>query len=672
MTNILQGRDYYKPFRYPELFELFVSHEKKHWIPEELKLDDDIRHWDEKLGDPERRLLTELFRFFVAADHDVLHGYGTLINAFQNTPEAAMVLSSIAARECYDDQTEILTPEGFVLFKDLTQGQKVAQYNKDTGEISFVVPSKYHVSDYIGNMHLYESKKTSLCVTPNHRLALINPHTRTFKIDKSENGVWGRNYLYPSTGLGIGSDNILTDLERLLIALQADGTIRATCDSHSNSKATCDFNVKKPEKVNRIITLLSRNGLNCNPRYQDDGSVKFTFTLPSSVDLFNIKNLGFLVIESMSSVKAKSVIEELRNWDCGKNGESSFVYYSTNLEAVNKVQQIATLAGVTSTLGINHEACVKQVLNNPNPSQTKTCYRVGLSFNSPFRCYPNRQEVPYEGKVYCVTVPDGLVVVRRNGRMAVSGNSVHLHGYSLLIDSLGMPEAIYKDFLEYKEMSDKHNYVHKAFSDLEEAWQNYSHGNHKFDYEDYLVALTKVICITGCFIEGLQLFSSFAVLKNFEHSYKAMPGMNDVVDWSIKDESDHIDTCAALFKILCEEFSAELNVEEIKNEISKICVDMVTLEDRFVDLMFNAADNQIKGLSKEEVKQFVRALANGRLQQFGMNPIYFDDNGKSIDNPLTWLDFLIYGKGHTNFFERRATEYGKGIQGELKDDDFNF
>jgi ribonucleoside-diphosphate reductase beta chain len=54
------------------------------------------------------------------------------------------------------------------------------------------------------------------------------------------------------------------------------------------------------------------------------------------------------------------------------------------------------------------------------------------------------------------------------------------------------------------------------------------------------------------------------------------------------------------------------------------------------------------------------------LGQFGIDPVY-----PPTRNPLTWLDFLIYSKGHTNFFERRATEYGKGtMTGTLTDDAF--
>ncbi len=342
MSNILEGREYYKPFKYQELFEIFDKHEKMHWVAEEVKLDDDLRHWNEVLGDNERKLLTELFRFFVGADSNVLDGYNVLIPEFHKTPEAAMMLSSIAARE-----------------------------------------------------------------------------------------------------------------------------------------------------------------------------------------------------------------------------------------------------------------------------------------------------------------------------------GIHLSAYSLLLDTLGMPEDIYKSFLDIKTIKQKHDFVEKELDKLDD-WKDCVRHDPEVFYNDYVQHLCKVLCIVGCFIEGFQLFSSFAILKNFEHTYKCMPGMNDIVDWSIRDEDLHIQACEKLFKTLLSEHSL-IKEDKLFKEIQDICKKMVELEHEFIDLMFDAADNRIKGITKEEVKQFVVALANGRLKQFGI-PEAFEPQ----ENPLKWLDFLIYGKGHTNFFERRATEYGKGtIVGGVTEDAFS-
>jgi ribonucleoside-diphosphate reductase beta chain len=62
----------------------------------------------------------------------------------------------------------------------------------------------------------------------------------------------------------------------------------------------------------------------------------------------------------------------------------------------------------------------------------------------------------------------------------------------------------------------------------------------------------------------------------------------------------------------------------------------------------------VEGLEPQEVKDYIRFIGNRRLSQLGLNPIY--DIGK---NPLPWMDEMLNGIEHMNFFEGRATEYAK-------------
>ena len=62
----------------------------------------------------------------------------------------------------------------------------------------------------------------------------------------------------------------------------------------------------------------------------------------------------------------------------------------------------------------------------------------------------------------------------------------------------------------------------------------------------------------------------------------------------------------------------------------------------------------MEGLTGKEVKDYIRFIANRRLMQLGLEAIY--DINK---NPLTWLDDMLNGVEHMNFFEGRSTEYSK-------------
>jgi len=88
---------------------------------------------------------------------------------------------------------------------------------------------------------------------------------------------------------------------------------------------------------------------------------------------------------------------------------------------------------------------------------------------------------------------------------------------------------------------------------------------------------------------------------------------------------------------------------------------MVTLEDRFIDLAFELGP--VEGLEPHEVKQYIRYIADRRLLQLGLKP-----NFGVKENPLEWVDWVINGVEHTNFFENRSTEYAKGaLQGSWDD-----
>lgn len=223
--------------------------------------------------------------------------------------------------------------------------------------------------------------------------------------------------------------------------------------------------------------------------------------------------------------------------------------------------------------------------------------------------------------------------------------SVHAHAYSLLLDTIGMPEVEYRAFKDYEVMAAKHDYI--ASFDVNNE-------------EDVALALA----VFSGFTEGLQLFSTFAILMNFARgdlpSGSRMRGMNQIVTWSIRDESLHVESMSKLFQTYIQEHP-HLWTKQFQDRIYEICRKMVELEDAFIDLAFEQGG--IDGLTPEEVKQYIRFIADRRLAGLMLEPLY-----SVKKNPLAWLDYMLNGVEHTNFFENRATEYAKGtLQGSWSD-----
>jgi ribonucleoside-diphosphate reductase beta chain len=221
-----------------------------------------------------------------------------------------------------------------------------------------------------------------------------------------------------------------------------------------------------------------------------------------------------------------------------------------------------------------------------------------------------------------------------------SMEAVHQEAYSLLLETLGKEESIYKEFMDIQEMVEKHEYL----SDF----------NMKDPHN-----IAKTIAVYSGFTEGVQLFSSFAILLNYPR-HNLMKGMGQIVTWSIRDETLHVENMSKLFRELVKEHP-EIWTDKLKYEIYCAAERVVELEEKFIDICFEKAS--IPDLEKEDVKVYIRYIAGRRLLGLGMKNIFHVKH-----NPLPWIDMQLNAVEHTNFFENRATEYAKAsTQGNWQD-----
>jgi ribonucleoside-diphosphate reductase beta chain len=220
--------------------------------------------------------------------------------------------------------------------------------------------------------------------------------------------------------------------------------------------------------------------------------------------------------------------------------------------------------------------------------------------------------------------------------------ALHIAAYSHLIETIGLPETMYNEFMEYAEMKEKHDYV------LGISGQNSTKEN-----------TAKHIAVFSAFTEGMQLFSSFIMLLNFPRHGK-MKGMGQIVTWSIVDETQHCESMIKLFRTYIQE-NPEIWNDELKGQLYTIAEKMVELEDKFIDLAFSMGP--MADLDAGDVKRYIRYITDRRLISLGLKGIM-----KVKKNPLPWVEEMINAPTHTNFFENRATDYAKGAQSGSWDD----
>lgn len=219
----------------------------------------------------------------------------------------------------------------------------------------------------------------------------------------------------------------------------------------------------------------------------------------------------------------------------------------------------------------------------------------------------------------------------------VNREFVHQRSYALLNDTLGLPEEEFSAFTAVQEMQDKLDFM-----------ANIDVNSH----QGLAMAVARSVLN-----EGMSLFSAFAMLLNYQR-YGKMRGMCEIVEWSVRDETLHCEGMVKLFRTFCDEHP-RIVTDEFKANIYQMFRDAVALEDKVIELAFELGD--VEGLTVEEVKAYIRYIANRRLTQLGLKPNWT----RNTENPLPWLDWVLNGDSFKNFFEGTVTDYNAaGMEGD--------
>lgn len=221
--------------------------------------------------------------------------------------------------------------------------------------------------------------------------------------------------------------------------------------------------------------------------------------------------------------------------------------------------------------------------------------------------------------------------------------STHMRAYALLNDTLGLAESEYKAFLEFEEMAAKAEFMQDFnMNGVSDA--------------AYAMGLNLARTVMN---EGVSLFSAFIQLLNYQRKEAGskMLGTCEIVEWSIRDETQHVGIVTDLFRRHCEE-NPHIVTDSFKKSIYDMYRTCIDLEDKLIDLSFSLGENA--ALPKADLKRYMRLVADRRLTQLGLKP-----NWKIDKNPLPWVDHIIGGDSQKNFFEGRVTDYNqKGMEGD--------
>lgn len=230
----------------------------------------------------------------------------------------------------------------------------------------------------------------------------------------------------------------------------------------------------------------------------------------------------------------------------------------------------------------------------------------------------------------------------RNMLMTFAAREVtHQRAYALAAETFGFSNSDWQAFAEYKQMVDKldamsEDVVPDGASDKLKA----------------SIKLTQILL--G---EGIGLFGAFATLLNMKRQ-GILNGFNDINEWSLKDESEHV---LNNIKVVTE-------MEKDLSEIEKIALKDATLqfverfeeaEFKYLELVFDMGGSE--NLTLGQMKDYIRYL--GKLRLFQRGYVSLKEVPK---NPLEWMEWLLGANRHSNFFEKKVVDYvHKELDGEI-------
>jgi len=217
--------------------------------------------------------------------------------------------------------------------------------------------------------------------------------------------------------------------------------------------------------------------------------------------------------------------------------------------------------------------------------------------------------------------------------------TIHAEAYSLLNETLGLEN--FAEFLEDEATMAKIENLMTVKDGMKD----------EMDIHE----IAKSLAIFSAFTEGVNLFSSFAVLLSFKMRNK-LKGVGQIVEWSIRDESMHSEAGCWLFKTLINE-NPKLKTPELEAAINEAALLSLTLELDFIDKVYELGD--LEGCPKYDLVNFIKNRVNTKLGDLGYKPIISNIDLTAVER-MKWFDHLSAGKQHTDFFANRVTNYSKG------------
>ncbi len=358
--------------------------------------------------------------------------------------QQTVTISKANVQACYASNTEILTELGWKKYNKV-KNLKIAQFNPKTKTIQFLPHKGLFVYDYRGKMYSFKNKRNDILVTPNHKMLIKKEKKKKYEIIKAE------EINYPRIKV-LNSGNFIINKEK-------NHFILPPIKHKQNRKHPQYTHQKNPKKVPMNLWLeflgyyLTEGGIETNPTIgitqKDKSNIKkikkclsklsedigFTLTEIKKQDYtkFKITNTQLYTflekcghksyekkfpmnLSELSKKQLKILYNAMMLGDGSSDGRN---YSSTSKELIDIFQAIACLIGKSANKHLQYKG--------KDRGNRKDMYRLSLSNKTELsirKGIGHVNQINYKGKVFCFETKTGFFITRRNGKIAIQGNTL--------------------------------------------------------------------------------------------------------------------------------------------------------------------------------------------------------------------------------------------------------
>ncbi|MBT4174059.1 hypothetical protein HOC80_04565 [archaeon] len=343
---------------------------------------------------------------------------------------------------CYSEDTEVLTNKGWKNYSEV-KNKKIAQYDPKNKTIRFLHHKGLFVYNYNKKMYHFKNKRNDIFVTPNHKMLFKEMRHKDYQFLPAEEINYAR-IKFLNSGIFIGQETEVFNLppikhkqkrkhpkyvhqenvKKIPMGLWLEFLGYFITEGGLQGGSSFGIPQKDKKNVNKIRKCLSKLSKCVGFTLSETKEGPYTRFQITNVQLFNYlkKNCGKCCIEKrfpldislLSKKQLRILYDAMMLGDGSTDGKS---YSSTSVELINFFQTLACLIGKSASMNVQYK--------EGSRGKRVTLYRVCLSDRiEPSMKMHQVKKVKYKGKVYCFATKTGFFITRRNGKIAIQGNTL--------------------------------------------------------------------------------------------------------------------------------------------------------------------------------------------------------------------------------------------------------